>query len=560
MRAAQRFQSVAKLLYTQNPFYLISCGLIFYGIHLAVPASSSLVSRSLILIGSMAAYTLLMSLTAVCVIRWGKVWDDARSILLILLIAILGMSASFDELCVTHWKLAAIVAAACFAFSATIVEGVLLFTRIRFSLWYRVPLYAILAVFFAGPVVAGYAVAEEIPVLTRWAAPAFSSLIAIALMTMAPALRRGASYVAKNGTPWSWPMFPLAPFAVLIVLAIIRSHGIWMSFSSTTGSISFEPFLLAPILLAAAFLAVESDREKSRDLSIGAMIWLPVLLAPTLWLGGSHGAVTALPIQAELTSIFGSTFTLGIIGLIAFYGYAWWKHVPGAAYFLALAILGSAFLSIPALNRLPHFHPWMLAAGAAAILLFKSVRQPTWELSWAAFVVVLAIAVKLFADQWRLPLVSYTTAGMVGFAGALVIGAAFRTPFGSFLRTAAAGVSCVVALGGLFLQLRGGNSFLYVGAILAMSLIPVIYLFVVRRRWWIAVAGINSLCAIAGLLLIAGNHWQPALFDARRWVIPIGFGCFVVASGISFLKTGAHRRFFALLRRYNSFGRFEAGF
>ena len=46
--------------------------------------------------GGLVAYTLVLSLAAFVVIRFGKVWDDGRSLLLLVILMLLAISVSFD--------------------------------------------------------------------------------------------------------------------------------------------------------------------------------------------------------------------------------------------------------------------------------------------------------------------------------------------------------------------------------------------------------------------------------------------------------------------------------
>ena len=121
MASHSQFRSLARFLYTQNPFYLISCFLILYGLQIATIAGGDLFSRSIFLTISIAAYTLLMAVTCVGVVRLGKVWEDARSILLVVIISQVALSTGLDELSITDWSTAAplLVLTATFAFVIT---------------------------------------------------------------------------------------------------------------------------------------------------------------------------------------------------------------------------------------------------------------------------------------------------------------------------------------------------------------------------------------------------------------------------------------------------------
>ncbi len=160
MDGSSQIRSLGRFLYTQNPFYLISCGLIIYGLQVAT-SEGNLHSRSALLAISMAGYTVLMSLVVVAVVRWGKVWQDARSIFLVVIISQLALSIGFDQLCVDRWQAAAQLLLVGYSLCLITTEFVLRCCGIRFPFWYRLTYYSLLLVFFSMPVAAGYSVANN---------------------------------------------------------------------------------------------------------------------------------------------------------------------------------------------------------------------------------------------------------------------------------------------------------------------------------------------------------------------------------------------------------------
>ena len=557
MRAAIRFQSVGKFLYTQNPFYLISCGLIFYGIHLLIPRQASLESRTLILLCCMAAYTVLMSLTAVCVIRYGKVWDDARSILMILLIGLLGLSASFDELCVNRWQLAAAVAAGCFIFSVFIIESVLLATCIRFASLYRLALYAILALFFAIPVVAGYAIAENHQFLKHWAAPIFSTAMSIGLVTMSPALSRGKQYVAKNGTPWPWPLFPLSPFVVLIVLAIVRAHGIWMSFSSLSGPIAFEPFLLVPFALAIAILILQYESSLlERPASICVLYAVPLLI----FCGIGNAGLTSLPIHDELRRYFGSAGTLIAVCLVGFYLFAFLKRVPTAEHLFALSLLALAWFSpTPDIYREAGFQNWMLALLAAAVTLGNALAVSSSAARWLGFSLALAVTVIMLGHYLQQQTAGFLAGVLICYFAMLVLGAAFQGELAGLLRGLSGITTGAAALGLVGWQVHETGAIWIAPSLVLLTAVPLFYLRIVKRRGWLMIAGVNATCLVTACLILSQQNWQPMLHDHQRLSVLLGVACFMIAVGISFVKSGAHRPLLEYLRNRELLREYQIG-
>lgn len=88
----------AAWLYTHNPFYAISVVLMLFGVRAAFGTLEIGSINSWIMLGVLAAYTLALAGIAVAIVRWGNVWDDARSLFLLLLLLFLAVSISADEL------------------------------------------------------------------------------------------------------------------------------------------------------------------------------------------------------------------------------------------------------------------------------------------------------------------------------------------------------------------------------------------------------------------------------------------------------------------------------
>lgn len=128
----EKLRGLVRFLYTHNPFYLISSGLILYGIYVAFRSEDAKVDDPWLLILSLCGYTALMAVTALLVIKLGKVWEDARSIVLILLFQFAAISMSFDELCAVSSETAFPLLLFGFVFSTLISEGVIAGLGIRF--------------------------------------------------------------------------------------------------------------------------------------------------------------------------------------------------------------------------------------------------------------------------------------------------------------------------------------------------------------------------------------------------------------------------------------------
>src|SRR5262249_3814132 len=150
--------SIARFLYTHNPFYLIGTLLVLYGAQQSLGQEPTLATSKL-LMELLAGYTIALAAAAVLIIRWGQVWDDARTILLVIVLMFFMLSTSMDfhflftleEPWPGTWLLAA-----GWAFSIAISELLLIGLGIRLGVSYRLAYHLILVLLFGYPMLLGW--------------------------------------------------------------------------------------------------------------------------------------------------------------------------------------------------------------------------------------------------------------------------------------------------------------------------------------------------------------------------------------------------------------------
>lgn len=183
-----------RLLYTHNPFYLISAVLVLLGVR---AAASGQTETSLLLWqiwGALAGFTLLLAVTATLVVRLGKIWEDGRMLALLVILMLVAISSVFDDFAYKQLRTLQLAMLAGGVFSLALCEGLLRGLRLVLPWSYRLPFYALLMLFFAAPAwipyklpyVDGIADAHRVLMFPVAAGVIFSSLIF--------AVRRG----------WSW--------------------------------------------------------------------------------------------------------------------------------------------------------------------------------------------------------------------------------------------------------------------------------------------------------------------------------------------------------------------
>ncbi len=347
-----RVPKLLSLLYNHNPFYLISACLFVYGLKLLFRAGDSAVlfQRGSVaymepwgLMASLAGVTVLMAVTAVLVVRLGRVWEDARSLVLTVLLMLLAISVSFDEIITLlsdrdnsrQHLFMMFGVGLCFAVGLCelLVRGL----GLRLLLSYRLPLYGFMVLFFAWPGLLLPELTHFTDTQTRWLIVAFPVVAAGMTLTLIPAVRRGSTAVANNGTPWTWPLFPWTPFVFIALAVCFRSYSLTMSFDAVAlgghywdtmfGLYQLVPFALAVLVILLEISVVENRPQLQRKV---------VFVAPILLVFASPNMVpwSRLPSYSAFTdtlvSNIASPVFLTVIGLAVFYAYAWMRRVRHA--------------------------------------------------------------------------------------------------------------------------------------------------------------------------------------------------------------------------------------
>ncbi len=184
------FALLGHLLYNHNPFYLISAFLTLYGIHavFGVEVVGQLKTASVLL--AIGAYTAVLGLTGVLIVRFGKVWEDARTVLLAVILLLLATSVCTDELLMLSPDAALLMIVGGLSFAIALCEFIIRGLQIRFGAEFRIPLFLQLSILFLYP----YFCAAEVHGLTaeqvQWRVLGFPLAFSLGLATLWPAVLR----------------------------------------------------------------------------------------------------------------------------------------------------------------------------------------------------------------------------------------------------------------------------------------------------------------------------------------------------------------------------------
>jgi|GEM_PF-743410 len=542
--------SIVKYLYTHNPFYAISAVLMLYAIRTAYERLGIEAGNCWLMTGALAGYTLVLAVIGVWIVRWGKVWEDARSILLMLLVLFLAVSISADDLFVkVETSSTATALLACgFLFAATVSEGVLWGAGVRLGWRYRVPYHLMLALFFGAPWLYSPGLHPQFELWLDWLLLLFPVAAAALFLSLLPAVRGGAGSVAANGTPWPWPWFPGAAFGVIAAAVSLRSYALTMTFGldgdiwrklPSGRAIVFDTiwgtYFLVPLGFAIAILLLEIALvTANRRLAQRVVNATAILLALALpWIDEPISRA----FQQAVVHKIGSPLWLTIWGLVAFYGWAWLRGVPtaGQCGLASVALLTLVGRQTVDLETLTAPQPWPLLA-IGTLLLAHGIRVRSSRACAAASFLVTA---GLWYLLPRTPLAELRTVVCADllWAAWATIGFAFHDPLALTLRVVGAAMFPVSTLAAMASE-SGTAMPVWVRALylIVLAIVCLVVARAWRNLWYLyGFGGMLGVAAYAGA--VSGFHKAANLIGRDAMIaFAWSFGALLVALLISAQK------------------------
>ncbi len=366
--------NLLRFVYCHNPFYCVSAFLVLWGLGKSFHFQGGQPQPELLMAG-LAGYALLLAAVAWLLIRAGQLWEDIRTILLLIVLIFLAISMSFDEVLSADLNVGRIYFLGGLAFAVVLSESVLRGVRLRLPVLFRLPYYALLALFFLYPLFLGPWQDQENDPHIRWLLAAFSPLAGLATLTLLPAVRRGANYVRDNGSPWQWPWYPWPLFVFLGLGVGVRTYALCVSFHPSRGPATmFEPYFLVPWLFAVNVVLLEIGIVSRRPGLLRWMMAMPLaLLALSTW---TFAVPEPINLRQMLLAACGcSPFFLTILGATALYAIALLRRVAHAFHWLtvAVALLVMVGPTTGSFHGPLCLHAWPLAL-LAAIQFFAAIR------------------------------------------------------------------------------------------------------------------------------------------------------------------------------------------
>ncbi|MCE9565140.1 MAG: hypothetical protein K8U57_24170 [Planctomycetes bacterium] len=398
--AAPRGRPLTSWLWTSNPFYVISAGLFLFGLRESFGAQTREVD-TWALMGGLAGYTLLLAAAALVLVRFAGVWNDVRTVLLLVVLMFLATSVTFDELLVLEPQRGRQFNLGGLAFAMLLSEVLLRGIRLRLPMLFRVPYHLTLALFFLYPVALTWLLHDPQSEAVMWGLWGFSSVAGLIFLTLLPAIRRGPEYVRGTGSPWPWPFYPWSLFVFLAVAVCGRAFLMCWSLHQPAGlrELVFGPHFLVPFGFALTVVVLElgivSGNRVTRWVSLAAPVGL-VLLAGV---GHRTDAIYAEFLGHFAHRLGGTPLFVALLAATGFYLYAWVRRIPLAfegltAALAALSIIGVDTLAIRDVTVV-RTSPLVAAVGLQVVLALW--KRDGWRLVLGGLVA----AVWLAYAGWR---------------------------------------------------------------------------------------------------------------------------------------------------------------
>lgn len=535
----------AKFLYTHNPFYAISAALVFWGLRSSFDTQGS-TFHTFALMGGLVAYTMLLALAAYLVIRFGKVWQDGRILLVLIVLVFLATSISFDDALTLHRVNGTICYVAGLLFALVLSEVLLRGIGLYLPLLFRLPYYLLLALFFLYPVALSWLLDPFSPAIP-WALLAFPAVAGLAYLTLRPAIRRGPGYVKENGSPWIWPFYPWTLFFMIGLGVCGRAYYLCVSMHLAGGSATiFAPYFLVPFLLAVCVLLLEIGivSQSAGTLAFAmlgpAALVLLALVPPTSRLG-MHFLHDTL-----MGTVGVSPPLIAAIAVAGFYAWAMLRRVPLAAEAMSAALLLVAVLS-PAtfefaksadLRAIPVLLVGILQGAMAA----RHRSAGRWFVASAC---VIASAMLEFQDTAFMAYQGVVPAHLM-LATVLLIAALHRSPFARFLQNCAALAllaAAVFALSDNTKCLGDVHPAWLIAYPATVIIVAAAYGWLVRNRLYYGSAAGMIACWLA-VFAVQGYRYLRELMAGLDYIL-WGLLSLGLALLITLTKAGATRRWWA---------------
>lgn len=531
---------VVRFLYTQNPFYLIGTAILLYGLRIATDSGSTFTEQPYLLPIILGAVMAVMALTAITIIRFGGVWDDARTIVLSILLLAVNAVTSCDAIVRSQPMTAIAILLGGFILSVGIWEALIRCLKVSFPIALRLPFYFILFLIFSYSLVFGHA--DTWPLLSQFSAAgklyAFGWIVAIGILMCLPAVRATRAMFRENGTPWSWPAYPWSIFVVLVGVACLRLYFMSLAFIPEHGwDNPIGLHFYVPVIFATAVLIFEGWQVESKVSSSGVAGFASFGVA-MLFMSLPYSAnETYMQFFDLLTSSIASPFWITLMLLTVYATVFLFRGKTNMQWVISSLLLIAGFAAPNETAMTATAHSYWPLIGLIALQNYWAFRAGSIK-HWATAAVATSVAAGVLFSSFGLPL-AWFIGLQVMMAYCLWIGLAFSGLNAVWLRLIAIGLMFICSTGvtaAAFAEFTAGwQAACYIALLQGLTLI------VWGSFRWPLLARIPFLLMPMLLLALAADYsssLQQFLSQQSNLFIVAAVGCFVVGFLISSYKAG----------------------
>jgi hypothetical protein len=369
---------------TSNPLYVVSAGLFLFGLRISFGDPDN-DTDNWALASGLAFYTTLLAAAAVLLVRFAGIWNDVRTVLLLVVLMFLATSVTFDELLVMNPARGLALNLCGLGFAIALSEGILRAIRLKLPTGFKWPYLLMLTLFFLYPAWLASLARDPRSETLQWSLFAFASVAGAVFLTLLPAVCCGPEYVSDNGSPWPWPFHPWSLFVFLAFAVVGRSFLVCKSFHLLDGQritdTIFAPYFLVPFGFALAVLVLELGIVAKHRGTQWVALGMPAAFLLMAGIVNRDG-----PAEEFLTLFMDGTYAsplfLTLVGGCGFTLYAWVRGVALATEALSAGLAAFACVTPETVT-----------------LADASVVRPEWLV---APVVLQGVLGLIRRDAWRL--------------------------------------------------------------------------------------------------------------------------------------------------------------
>jgi hypothetical protein len=451
---AQSTRGFVRLLCTSNPFYVLSAALFLIGLRISFGEQAREIDTWALMSG-LAGYTLLLAGTAFLLVRFCNVWNDVRTILLLVVLMFLATSVTFDGQFVQHPERGLICCLGGLAIAIVVTEGLLHGIQLALPAGFRLPYYLILGLFFLYPLALVPWVHDPWGEEVMWGLFGFPTVSGLIFLTLLPAIRRGPEYVRANGSPWRWPLYPWVVFGLLGLAVPARAFLLCWSMHyidpPDNNSLIFGPYFLVPFGLALTVLVLEIGHVARNRGALATAMVIPVGLIVLAMVGHRPDRLYQHFLETFTSRLGADPLYWTLVSVAGFYGYAALRGVPVATEVLTGALVLLGFVGPNSLDpgewTLPQAEPILAAAGLQ--LTLGVLRRTSWRCLVGGLGLAAVAYVAPFEGTDFTP-IREAIAFHLGLTAVLIVGAMYEDGLARLLRVVGAAVVLLACLDALF--------------------------------------------------------------------------------------------------------------